>query len=73
MARSTEAETTLHELVTERSLQTSLALIPQADEASWSEDAPRVIHDFTDHGLAHSARLAKRAVELLRSPVSGEQ
>ena len=34
-------------------MQSSLAAIREAMEDIWSDDAPRIIKDFTDHGVNH--------------------
>lgn len=65
MAEPTSAEKQLLRLVKDPDLVRSLAEIRAASEAIWSADAPRIIRDFTDHGIAHSQRLSERAVQLL--------
>lgn len=65
MAKFSEAEIKLLERVTDDRLKTSLAGIRQTMEDLWATDAPRVIQDYTDHGVAHSERLAGFAVRLL--------
>ena len=62
----TPAEKQLLKLVKDEDLQTGLRLIRAAGEAIWSPEL-RIVQDFTDHGPAHSARLAQRATELLRA------
>jgi WD40 repeat protein len=58
MAKFTETEQTLLESVQDDRLKTSLAQIRQAMEDIWATDAPRIIQDYTDHGVAHAERLA---------------
>ena len=47
-------------------LRTNLILIREAVEKIWATEAPRVIQDFTDHGIKHCERLAGWANELLK-------
>ena len=53
--------------VADRNLATGLATIRQAVEGIWSPDAPRIIKDFTDHGIAHCERLSAYACKLLEA------
>jgi glycine cleavage system regulatory protein len=46
-------------------LHTSVAMVRQAAEKIWANDAPRIVRDFTDHGIEHSMRLAGFAAKLL--------
>jgi predicted transcriptional regulator len=77
MAEFTPVERQLLEQVKDDRLRTSLALIRQATEDIWAADAPRVIQDYTDHGIAHSMRLAGWAAWLLDAndgrPVSSQE
>jgi len=65
MEKYTETEQRLLEKVTDDRLRTSLAKLREAAEDIWANDAPRVIQDYTDHGIAHSERLADFAARLL--------
>ncbi|MBM4431182.1 MAG: NACHT domain-containing protein, partial [Chloroflexi bacterium] len=67
MAKFTKDEEHLMKRVTDESLCDSLALIRQVMEAVWAEDAPRIVQDFTDHGVKHSERLASFAASLLNA------
>ena len=60
-----QIEKELSQRITDERLRTSLALIRQAAAAIWAADAPRMIQDYTDHGLEHSQRLAGLAANLL--------
>lgn len=48
-------------------LTTSLALIHETVEKLWAPGIPRIIRDFTDHGLAHYTRIADYACRLLNA------
>jgi hypothetical protein len=48
-------------------LHTSLSKIREAMEDIWAPDAPRIIQDYTDHGVEHSKRLAGFAYKLLEA------
>jgi hypothetical protein len=65
MAKFTKSEEQLLKLVTDDHLCESLALIRQAAEDIWADDAPRIVQDYTDHGIHHSERLAGFAASLL--------
>ena len=65
MAEFTDVEKQLMERITESRLCDSLALIRNATEDIWADDAPRIIQDYTDHGIHHSERLADYAAQLL--------
>lgn len=58
MAIITEIEEKLLKCITDEHLQISLGEIRQATEKIWATDAPRIIQDYTDHGIKHSERLA---------------
>jgi HD-GYP domain-containing protein (c-di-GMP phosphodiesterase class II) len=64
---TTDAERKLLRMVKLASLRTSLASLREAADAIWSNDAPRVIQDFTDHTLQHSLRVAGFARDILRA------
>jgi hypothetical protein len=67
MAKFTEIETELLKSVTDDRLRSSLEKIREAVEDIWADDAPRVIQDYTDHGIKHSERLADFVNKLLQS------
>ena len=67
MAQFTDVEKQLLEQVTDDRLRASLALIRQAAEDIWAEDAPRIVQDYTDHGISHSERLASFTTKLLEA------
>jgi WD40 repeat protein len=67
MAKYTEAEEQLLKQVTDDRLVTNLAEIRQAVEDIWAPDAPRIVRDYTDHGIRHSERLAEYAVKLIKA------
>jgi hypothetical protein len=71
MADYSEQEKRLLSNIPENSpLRTSLAHLREAVENIWLPGGPRVIHDYTDHGIPHCERIAGYALELLRN--SGE-
>ena len=49
-------------------------MLREAVEAIWAPDAPRIIRDYTDHGIDHCVRVAVHALNLLganaRAPLS---
>jgi hypothetical protein len=51
--------------ITDHSLRTSLSLLRQASEHIWHHDAPRIIKDYTDHGIHHLERIAQYSSQLL--------
>ena len=65
MTEFVKIEQQFQERVAEHHLRTSLALIRQAAENIWASDAPRIVQDFTDHGIEHSNRLMYFAAKLL--------
>jgi hypothetical protein len=67
MPEMNQIERRLFQRISDDHLRTSLTLIRQATAAIWSGDAPRIIPGFTDHGLAHSQRLAGFATKLLKA------
>jgi NACHT domain len=67
MAKFSDAEIQLLQGVKDDRLQTSLTLIRQAAEDIWASDAPRIIKDYTDHGIAHYERIAGFANSLLNA------
>ena len=48
-------------------LRTNLTDLREAVEIIWDIEAPRVIQDFTDHGIRHYERLADYAAQLLKA------
>jgi hypothetical protein len=67
MAKFTEIEIEILKQVTDDRLQSSLEKIREAVEDIWADDAPRVIQDYTDHGIKHSERLVNFANNLLKA------
>ncbi len=65
MAKYTDIEQRLLEMVTDDRLQSSLDKLREAAEDIWASDAPRIVQDYTDHGMAHSGRLAGFAAKLV--------
>ncbi len=65
MAAFSDSEQKLLAAVTIQDLRDSLALIRRAMEKIWAGDMPRIIQDYTDHGVHHCERLAGAAVQLL--------
>lgn len=67
MAKFTEIETEILKHVKDDRLKSSLEKIREAVEDIWADDAPRIIHDYTDHGIKHCERLADFANKLLQA------
>ncbi len=67
MARFSNNEKKLIEHITNGRLLSSLEKIREAMEDIWATDAPRIIHDYTDHGENHCERLAGFAANLLEA------
>lgn len=67
MVELTRVEQPLQEYITEEHLRNSLAFLRQAAESVWANDAPRIIQDFTDHGIEHSKRLTGFVAKLLEA------
>lgn len=67
MARFSEVEQHLLKYVRNDRLITSLAQMREAMEDIWSRDAPRIIHDYTDHGELHVERVVGFAAQLLEA------
>lgn len=65
MAKFTDIEKHLMGCVTDDRLRTSLAMIRQAAENIWAIDAPRIVQDYTEHGINHCERLIDFANKLL--------
>ena len=65
MAKFTDIEKKLLKCVTGDRLRSNLEMIREAVEDIWATDAPRIIQDYTDHGINHSERVAGFAAELL--------
>ena len=51
--------------IKETRLINSLALIREAMESIWANDAPRIVQNYTDHGVEHSERVAGFVENLL--------
>jgi WD40 repeat protein len=65
MAKFTAVEREMLERITDDRLQSGLEKIREAVEDIWADDAPRIIKDYTDHGIKHSERLVEWANNLL--------
>lgn len=65
MGKFTEIEEKLMKCINDDQLLLSLATIRKSSEKIWAIDAPRIIHDFTDHSIKHSERLIDYADKLL--------
>lgn len=61
----TDAEKQLLKRIRDEGLRSSLAMIRQAMETIWITEAPRIVQDYTDHGIEHSKRLVGFAARLL--------
>lgn len=67
MSKITKAEKLiLKKYISSSELSTSLTLIREAMEAIWANDAPRIVKDYTDHGVEHSERVAGFVDKLLK-------
>jgi hypothetical protein len=62
-----EKERTLRDQVGDQSLQLCLDNLRIAVDGVWSSGAPRIVHDFTDHGLPHYERIAGYAENILKA------
>ncbi|MCP4352632.1 MAG: hypothetical protein GY795_44820 [Desulfobacterales bacterium] len=67
MAKFTSVEEKLIEKIAGDRLCTSLARIREAVEDIWAIDAPRIIQDYTDHGIKHIERLVTYADKLIEA------
>lgn len=67
MAKFTEIETEVLKYITDDRLRSSLEKIREAAEDIWADDVPRIIQDYTDHGIKHSERLVDYAYKLLQA------
>lgn len=65
MARFTQTESELLKRLVDDRWRASLIALREVAEAIWASDAPRIVRDYTDHGLTHSERLAGFAGRLL--------
>lgn len=61
------SENSLIEKIANKGYKNSLSLIRGSAEAIWSNEAPRIIQGFTDHGFDHCLRLIKYASQLLNA------
>ena len=53
--------------INDSNLRNNLNQIRIAAEQIWAPDAPKIIQDFTDHGILHSQRLLSYAEKLLKA------
>ena len=65
MTQTTKIEEKFKKRILEEHLKTSLDLIRQATLKIWASDAPRIIKDYTDHGIEHSKRIISYVEKLL--------
>jgi tetratricopeptide (TPR) repeat protein len=56
----------LTEYISDSRLSDSLSYIRRVMEEIWASDAPRIVQDYTDHGVKHSERLANFVDKLLQ-------
>jgi len=63
-------EQALLDAVADRTLRRCLDNLRPAIEGLWRAGAPRIIQDFTDHGVEHCERIAAYATSLLAAKVS---
>ena len=77
MADFTDIEKKLLDDFKDNRLRSSLEKIREAMEDIWASDAPRIVQNYTDHGIKHSERLFENAVKLLnasdRGPISAKE
>lgn len=50
-----------------QNLQISLTLMREALKKLWASDAPRIVQDYTDHGVKHIERIASWIVKILKA------
>ncbi|MGA2957427.1 MAG: hypothetical protein ABSF48_17090, partial [Thermodesulfobacteriota bacterium] len=67
MAKFTSIEEKLCDHIKDGRLRTSLAKLREAAEDIWATEAPRIIRDYTDHGIMHSERLSTLLSTLLEA------
>jgi hypothetical protein len=67
MAKFSEVEKQLMKFLADDRLHVSLSAIRQAMEDIWAPEAPRIVQDFTDHGIRHCERMASFAAKLLEA------
>ena len=65
MSGITVAEKKLLKRIDNEDLRLSAESIRQVIARLWSNEAPRIVKDFTDHGIGHSERLANLVVKLI--------
>ncbi|WP_440955876.1 FxSxx-COOH system tetratricopeptide repeat protein [Methanosarcina sp. Mfa9] len=56
----------LQKYISDPKLSNSLALIRGVMESIWANDAPRIVQNYTDHGIEHSERIAYFVEKLLQ-------
>lgn len=61
------SEMKLLDFINDSHLLHSIAVIKEAATDIWSDSAPRIIRNFTNHGITHSERLTNIAFGLLRA------
>jgi hypothetical protein len=65
MSGITAAEKKLLKFIDSEDLRLSAESIRRVIAKLWSNEAPRIVKDFTDHGIGHSERLANLVVKLI--------
>jgi hypothetical protein len=77
MAKFNPIEEKLCDHIKDGRLRTSLAKLREAVEDIWAPDAPRIIRDYTDHGIMHSERISALLTKLLDAndgrPISSQE
>lgn len=61
----TEAESFFIDRIKDQRFKVSILTIRQAICSIWSQDAPRIVKDYTDHGVDHCMRIIKKLKEIL--------
>ena len=56
----------LKKYISDPQLSNSLALIRWVMESIWANDAPRIVQNYTDHGIEHSERIVDFVEKLLQ-------
>ena len=56
----------LKKYISDPKLSNSLALIRGVMESIWANDAPRIVQNYTDHGIEHSERIVDFVEKLLQ-------
>lgn len=77
MPEYTLIENSLINRISKKELKDSISQIQESVFAIWSDEAPRIIQGFTDHGFNHCIRLLEYASQILNindgTPLSDEE